>query len=111
MSGAVVLSIVCILSAFILWHIADKRGANTLIWAIMGAVFGPLAIPFIFLTKKKSYGIVPRSKAPNPRGASRCTAAKQIESVFRKRSISCWFSTCFTKCRIKQNFSMRSDRC
>jgi hypothetical protein len=36
-----------------LWSIADKRGANTLFWAIMGAVFGPLAIPFIFLTKEK----------------------------------------------------------
>jgi hypothetical protein len=33
---------------------ADKRGANTLFWAIMGAVFGPLAIPFVFLTKDKS---------------------------------------------------------
>jgi hypothetical protein len=33
---------------------AEKRGANTLFWAIMGAVFGPLAIPFIFLTKDAS---------------------------------------------------------
>ena len=51
---AVVISIVCILCAFILWHIAAKRGANTLFWATMGAVFGHFAIPFIFLTKKKS---------------------------------------------------------
>ena len=37
--------------AFLLWSFADKRGANTAFWALMGAVFGPLAIPFIFLTK------------------------------------------------------------
>jgi hypothetical protein len=53
MFGAIAISIVCILSAFILWHMADKRGANTLFWAIMGAVFGPFAIPFVFLTRKK----------------------------------------------------------
>jgi hypothetical protein len=54
MVGAVVISIVCVLSAIILWHIAEKRGANTLFWTIMGAFFGPIAIPFVFLTKKKS---------------------------------------------------------
>jgi 2-polyprenyl-3-methyl-5-hydroxy-6-metoxy-1,4-benzoquinol methylase len=52
MFGAVAISIVCVLSAATLWHMAEKRGANTLFWAIMGAVFGPLAIPFVFLTKK-----------------------------------------------------------
>jgi SAM-dependent methyltransferase len=52
MFGAVAISIVCVLCAIILWHLAEKRGANTLFWAIMGAVFGPFAIPFVFLTKK-----------------------------------------------------------
>jgi SAM-dependent methyltransferase len=52
MSSAVAISIVCVISAIILWNLAEKRGANTLFWAIMGAVFGPLAIPFVFLTKK-----------------------------------------------------------
>jgi SAM-dependent methyltransferase len=52
MLGAVAISIVCVLSAIILWNLAEKRGANTLFWAIMGAVFGPIAIPFVFLTKK-----------------------------------------------------------
>jgi hypothetical protein len=61
MTGAVVLSVLCILCAFFLWNIADKRGANTRFWAIMGAVFGPLAIPFIFLTKKKA----PRDTKPD----------------------------------------------
>ena len=50
MSGAIVISIVCIACAYLLWRMAEKRGANTLFWAIMGAVFGPFAIPFIFLT-------------------------------------------------------------
>ena len=39
--------------AVLLWFMAGKRGQNTLIWAILGAVFGPFAIPFIFLTKEK----------------------------------------------------------
>ncbi len=53
MVGAIILSIISIGCAYLLWCIADRRGANTLFWAIMGAVFGPLAIPFIFLTKKR----------------------------------------------------------
>ena len=54
MVGAFILSLICIACAYLLWHMADKRGANTLFWAIMGAVFGPLAIPFIFLTRDAS---------------------------------------------------------
>ncbi len=53
MTGMIIISIICIACAFLLWHIADRRGANTKFWAIMGAFFGPLAIPFVFLTKKK----------------------------------------------------------
>ncbi len=52
--GLTIISIVFIACAILLWFIADKRGANTLFWAVMGAVFGPLAIPFVFLTKDKS---------------------------------------------------------
>ncbi len=53
MMGLLMVSAICIACAYLLWVIADKRGANTLFWAIMGAVFGPLAIPFIFLTPNK----------------------------------------------------------
>ena len=53
MTGVVITSILCVACAFLLWHLADKRGANTKFWAIMGAVFGPIAIPFIFLTPNK----------------------------------------------------------
>jgi hypothetical protein len=52
--AGLIISAICISCAFLLWFIADKRGANTRFWAIMGAVFGPLAIPFIFLTKDNS---------------------------------------------------------
>ena len=54
MAGLIIISIICISCAALLWFIADKRGANTKFWAIMGAVFGPLAIPFVFLTKDHS---------------------------------------------------------
>jgi len=54
MTGMIIISIICILCAFLLWHIANRRGANTRFWAIMGAVFGPFAIPFVFLTKNNS---------------------------------------------------------
>ena len=53
MPGMLIISALCIASAFLLWHLADRRGANTRFWAIMGAIFGPLAIPFIFLTPRK----------------------------------------------------------
>ncbi len=38
MAGSIIISIVCISCAYLLWCIADKRGANTKFWAIMGAV-------------------------------------------------------------------------
>ena len=54
MAGGILLSILCIACAVLLWHLAQRRGANTFFWATMGAIFGPLAIPFIFLTKAKT---------------------------------------------------------
>ena len=54
MAGEIIISIICISCAFLLWFVAEKRGLNTKFWAIMGAVFGPLAIPFIFLAKDNS---------------------------------------------------------
>jgi len=54
MTGMIIISIICISCAWLLWGIADKRGANTLFWAVIGAVFGPFAIPFVFLIKNES---------------------------------------------------------
>ena len=40
-----------IISAIICHYVAKSRGANPVFWGVMGVVFGPLAIPFVFLTK------------------------------------------------------------
>jgi len=53
MAGLIIISIICIACAYYCWYVADKRGGNTLFWATMGALLGPLAIPFVFLLKKK----------------------------------------------------------
>ncbi|MDJ0784611.1 MAG: hypothetical protein QNJ22_21790 [Desulfosarcinaceae bacterium] len=53
MAGMIILSAICIASAVLLWHMAHRRGANTFFWALMGALFGPLAIPFLLLAKGK----------------------------------------------------------
>lgn len=47
MVAEIIISIICIACAAFLWFVADKKGRNTLFWAIMGAVFGPFAIPLI----------------------------------------------------------------
>jgi hypothetical protein len=38
--------------AVLLYLIAAERGSNKTFWAIMGFVFGPFAIPFVFFAKK-----------------------------------------------------------
>lgn len=43
--------IVFIVCAIICHLIAKSRNANAVFWGVMGAVFGPLAIPFAFLSK------------------------------------------------------------
>lgn len=44
---------------FLLRFIAQKREANTVFWFVMGFVFGPLALPFVFFSKpiRNSYEI------------------------------------------------------
>lgn len=37
--------------AVLLGFIARKRGADPFFWTIMGGLFGPFAIPFVFLVK------------------------------------------------------------
>ena len=32
-------------------YIAKSRGAKAVFWGVMGAVFGPLAVPFALLSK------------------------------------------------------------
>ena len=45
-----------IISAVLCHFIAKNRGANAVFWGVMGAVFGPLAIPFVFLSKAGGNG-------------------------------------------------------
>ena len=47
-----ILIIISFCFAGILYLIAAKRGANKIFWGIMGFVFGPFAIPFVFFAKK-----------------------------------------------------------
>jgi hypothetical protein len=42
---------IIILSGFICHFLAKSRGANPVFWGVMGVLFGPLAIPFVFLAK------------------------------------------------------------
>ena len=49
--AVVLVAVVC---AVICHAVAKKRGANPVFWGIMGAVFGPFAIPFVYFAKTKS---------------------------------------------------------
>ena len=40
-----------ILSVFLCHYIAKHRGAKPVFWGLMGFLFGPLAIPFVFLSR------------------------------------------------------------
>ena len=37
--------------AILCHYVARNRGANAVFWGVMGAVFGPLAIPFVFMSR------------------------------------------------------------
>ena len=40
-----------ILSIIICHNVAKSRGANPVFWGVMGAIFGPLAIPFVLFAR------------------------------------------------------------
>jgi hypothetical protein len=46
-----VLLVLNILSIFICYVVAKQRKANTIFWAIIGAILGPLAIPFVLFSQ------------------------------------------------------------
>ena len=37
----------------VLYFIADKKGSNKRFWLVMGILFGPFALPFVFLARTK----------------------------------------------------------
>ena len=51
MMSIVKLVAVFVLSAIICHVIAKRRNANAVFWGVMGAAFGPIAIPIAFLSK------------------------------------------------------------
>lgn len=52
MVGIIIGCLISFAFGYLLGSIAEKRGANVVFWAVMGAVFGPFAIPFIVLKKQ-----------------------------------------------------------
>ncbi|MDH3759569.1 MAG: hypothetical protein OEU50_01220 [Gammaproteobacteria bacterium] len=45
--------LVGLMSVVTCYLVAKKRNANTTFWVAMAVLFGPLAIPFVFLAKSK----------------------------------------------------------
>ncbi len=50
----VVFTAVFLASAVICHFVAKGRDGNAVYWGVMGLVFGPLAVPFVFFCKHKS---------------------------------------------------------
>jgi hypothetical protein len=42
-----------IICAVLCHYLAKNKGANAVYWGVMGAIFGPLAIPFCLFIKGK----------------------------------------------------------
>ena len=51
--AAYLLIAIVIISVGICYYAAKHRGLSKPYWIFMGALFGPLAIPFVFLAKSK----------------------------------------------------------
>jgi hypothetical protein len=48
-----ILLAITVISAVICYYAAKRRGLNEPYWVFMGVLFGPLAVPFVFLVKPK----------------------------------------------------------
>ena len=44
-----------IASAILCYLVADRRDANAMFWGVMGFLFGPFALPFVFLVRRKPH--------------------------------------------------------
>ena len=47
-----VMIVVTLISMLLMYFIAGQRGANQKFWVIMAFLFGPLALPFVFFSKR-----------------------------------------------------------
>ena len=50
---AYLLVAITLISVGICYYAAKRRGLSTRYWVFMGALFGPLAVPFVFVAKLK----------------------------------------------------------
>jgi len=48
---AFVLVAIVIASAAVCYTVAKRKHLNVQLWVVLGALFGPFAIPFVFLAK------------------------------------------------------------
>ena len=53
MGSIIVFMLIPIICAAICYSVAKKRNAAVSFWVVMGAIFGPLALPFVFMAKPK----------------------------------------------------------
>lgn len=51
MGSIIVFLLIPIVCAVICYSVAKKRNAAVPFWVVMGAVFGPFALPFVFMSK------------------------------------------------------------
>ena len=49
----VIFVLVFLISAVVCHLLAKNKGLNPVFWGVMGGVFGPLAIPFVILFKRR----------------------------------------------------------
>jgi len=52
--GLAVAIIISAVFGVLLYYLADRRGYKKQFWLLMGILFGPFSIPFIFLGKRKT---------------------------------------------------------
>lgn len=53
MTGTIVIGLIFLASIVACHFIARRRGANPAFWAAMAALFGPLAIPFALMARRR----------------------------------------------------------
>ena len=63
MISTIVIAFVFLASVLSCHSIAKRRGGNPVFWGVMGALFGPLAIPFAFMSKPRGKGREPLERS------------------------------------------------
>ncbi len=53
MSLALLVMAITLFSAYVCFTVSKEKGLNSIFWLWMALIFGPLAIPFIYLSKSK----------------------------------------------------------